>query len=84
MGDFILYGVPVAAVIVALVEMVKRTTGLNARYAALVAVVLGVGLAVLAKLDSPEAGTWLQTVILGLLAGLSAAGLYSGGKALAE
>ncbi len=82
--DLVLYGIPAAGLIVALVEMVKRTVHLDTRWAPLLAVSFGVLLAVLAKLDNPSAGTWLQVVLLGLLAGLSASGLYSGGRALTE
>lgn len=82
--DLILYGVPAAGLIVALVELVKRTTGMDSRYAPIVSVAIGVVLSVAAKLDNPSAGTWFQMILLGLLAGLSASGLYSGGKALAE
>lgn len=81
--ELVIYSVPVAALIVALVELAKRSFGLAARWAAPLAVVLGVLFAVAAKLDQPAMATWLQTVLLGLLTGLSAAGLYSGGKAAA-
>lgn len=80
----VLYGVPAAGLIVALVELVKRSTGLETRWAPLLAVVLGVVLAVAARLDDPSRGTWLEMMLLGLLAGLGASGLYSGGKALTE
>jgi len=84
MDSLVLYGVPAAGLIVALVEVIKRSTGLPSRWAPLLAVGLGIALGVLARLDDPTHGTWLQTILLGLLAGLGASGLYSGGKALAE
>jgi len=81
--DLILYGVPAAGLIVALVEVVKHTVHLDTRWAPLLALGLGVVLAVLLRLEDPTVGTWLQTVLMGLMAGLSAAGFYSGGKAVA-
>lgn len=78
MDNFVLYGIAVAPLIVALVELAKRSTGVCARHAPLLALALGVGFAVAAKLDRPEFGTWLEVVILGLMAGLSASGMYSG------
>ena len=82
--ELVVYSVPVAALIVGLVEMAKRSFRMSARWAAPLAVLLGVIFAAAAKLDQPAMGTWLQVVMLGLLTGLSAAGLYSGGKAMAR
>ena len=82
--ELVVYSVPVAALIVGLVEMAKRSFRMSARRAAPLAVLLGVIFAAAAKLDQPTMGTWLQVVMLGLLTGLSAAGLYSGGKAMAR
>lgn len=79
--ELVVYSVPVAAVIIALVEIAKRSFGLDARWAAPVAVLLGILFAVAAKLDDPGSATWMQSILLGMLTGLSAAGLYSGGKA---
>ena len=84
MGDLQLYGVGGAGLIVALVELLKRGPGLPTRWAGVVAVVIGVVLAALLKLDSPAVGTWLQVLLTGVLSGLSAAGLYSGTKAARE
>jgi len=80
--ELVVYSVPVAALIVGLVEMAKRSFRMSARWAAPLAVLLGVLFAVAAKLDQPTFATWLQAVLLGLLTGLSAAGMYSGGKAV--
>ena len=82
--ELVVYSVPVAALIVGLVEMAKRSFRMSARWAAPLAVLLGVIFAAAAKLDQPTMGTWLQVVMLGLLTGLSAAGLYSGSKAMAR
>ena len=81
--ELVLYSVPIAMLIVALVELVKRTANLDARWAPLLALMLGLAFAVAGKLDSPDSATWLQAALLGLLTGLSAAGLYSGAKATA-
>jgi len=78
--DLVLYGLPIAAVIVGLVELAKGQ-GLPSRYAPVLAVCLGLLFATLGKLDDPTVGTWLQVELLGLITGLSASGLYSGAKA---
>lgn len=80
--DLQLYGVSGAGLIVALVELLKRGPGLPTRWAGVVAVAIGIVLGVLLKLDSPTVGTWLQVVLTGVLSGLSAAGLYSGTRAV--
>lgn len=82
--ELVVYSVPVAALIVGIVEVVKRSTGLEARWAAPLALALGVAFAVAARLDQPQAATWLQSVLLGLLTGLSASGMYSGTRAVAR
>jgi di/tricarboxylate transporter len=61
--------------IVGLVELVKQL-GLPSRYAALVAVALGVGAGFLLTPSDPA-----QAVVVGIMLGLSASGLYSGTKA---
>ena len=78
--DLVIYGLPIAAVIVGLVELAKGQ-GLPSRYAPVLAVVLGLAFATLGRLDDPTVGTWLQVELLGLITGLSASGLYSGAKA---
>ena len=79
-----IYGVAAAGLIIALVEMAKRSFGLTTRYAAPLALALGLILAAFVKLEQPDVGTWLQVELSGALAGLSASGLYSGQKALRE
>jgi hypothetical protein len=73
------YGVLLAPLIVGVVEVAKRA-GLPARLAPLLALALGVGIigAVTAR---PEAA---RVVLWGVMLGLSACGLYSGGRALAR
>lgn len=80
--DLLLVGLPAAVIIAALVEVVKVSVRLDTRWAPLVALALGICLALLARLDDPTLGTWFQTAMLGIVAGLSASGLYSGQKSL--
>jgi hypothetical protein len=82
--DLQVYGVSCVSIIVALVELAKRSFGLPSRFAAPLAVVLGLFFAFLLKLDQPTVGSWLQVELTGLMAGLSASGLYSGVKSVAR
>lgn len=70
---FELYGVGAVALILALVEIVKKI-GLPTRFAPVVALIIGVTLGIIAY------GFTAQGVILGLAAGASAVGVYSGTK----
>jgi len=72
-----------STIIVALVELAKRY-GMAAKWAVLLAVGLGIALAVVAHLAQvqPQVAVWAQVVLGGLLLGLSASGLYSGGRAI--
>jgi hypothetical protein len=77
--NFTVYNIALIPVIIALVGLAKRL-GLNQKFAPIVAVVLGLaaGFVYLAPGDSAKA------VLLGLVAGLSATGLYSGVKNVKE
>lgn len=81
--DLVLFGVPAALVIVALVELAK-SQGLSSRYAAPAALGLGIFFGIIAKMaaGNPEFAGWAEAVFVGILAGLSASGLYSGQKAV--
>ncbi|MCS7295896.1 MAG: hypothetical protein NZ761_10930 [Dehalococcoidia bacterium] len=83
--DAELVSVPMAVLVVGLVEVAKRA-GLPSRYAALVAVLCGVILALLATLAEEAAGArpWVTGIVEGVTVGLVASGLYSGFKALTE
>jgi len=83
--DLLVAGLPASGVIVALVEGAKRL-GLPARWAPLVAVLLGLACGVLAYLGTvaPSVHRWYEAVGGGVILGLSAAGLYSGAKATAS
>ena len=79
--ELTIYAIPIAAVIVGLVELAKGQ-GLPSRYAPVLAVCLGLAFATLGKLDDPSIGRWLEVELLGLITGLSASGLYSGTRAV--
>lgn len=83
--DIMIAGLPASGVIVALVEGAKRL-GLPVRWAPLLAVCLGLLCGVLAQLAAvaPHVHRWYAAAGGGIIVGLSAAGLYSGAKALAE
>lgn len=63
------------AVITGLVQVAKKT-GLNSRFAPILSVVLGIGLTYL------FVGHDTTTLLNGIIASLTASGLYSGGKTL--
>jgi len=72
-----------AGVIVGLVQVAKQS-GMTSRYASLLSVLLGVAGAVGFKAGGVLTDAWPLIVVGGIIAGLSAAGLYSGQKALRE
>lgn len=73
------YGIAAVPVIIALVELAKRI-GLNAKFAPLLALALGiiVGFVYLAP------GDYAKAAWLGVVTGLAATGLWSGAKNVAE
>jgi hypothetical protein len=83
--DLLIAGLPASGVIVALVEGAKRL-GLPVRWAPLLAICLGLLGGVLAQLAAvaPPVHIWYEAAGGGIVLGLSASGLYSGAKALAE
>lgn len=70
------FAVLVAAVM-ALVQLIKGI-GLEAKFAPLVAIVLGIGLSMLAVAGGLLDANYIAAGFQGLIAGLSAVGLYSG------
>lgn len=76
-------GVPISLLIVGLVEAAKRA-GLPSRYAGLAAIGIGVALFVagVATQTWPEFTPWWEAIIAGVIAGLTASGIYSGMKAV--
>lgn len=82
--DLIVVGIPIASAILGITQLAKKL-GVSDRAAAPVAVALGVLFGVLAKLsEDPAVAAWIEPILLGLLTGLAAAGLYSGAKAQIE
>ncbi len=81
-------GLAGAGVVLALVEVLRRTVGeriIKDRFTPVLAIGFGIGLNALIKLDTAvgvEETTWLGTVLLGILTGLAASGLYSGGRTM--
>lgn len=69
----------VVPVVIALVQVVKKF-GINSKYAPVAAIAFGIGLTYLVLPDAILKDVLLQ----GLILGLSASGLYSGGKKLVE
>lgn len=67
--------------VIALVTLIKDL-GLPSKLAPLAAVVLGVALSVLAALSLGTVTNWYETISLGVILGLSAAGLYDGARAV--
>ncbi|AXH48597.1 holin [Microbacterium phage Sansa] len=67
--------------VIALVTLFKDL-GLPSKLSPLVAVVLGVALSVLSALALGPIGNLYETISLGVILGLSAAGLYDGARAI--
>jgi len=75
--------VPVLLLIMALVQVIKIVFGLEeSRYVPLIAIGLGVLFAGGIQLAEmfPGFGEWYTMVVAGIVVGLAASGLYSGGK----
>jgi len=66
----------IAVIVCALVEVAKGM-GINEKFAPLWAIGFGIALSGLALYQSAP---WVQVIFIGIIAGLSAVGLYSGGK----
>ncbi len=75
-------GVGAVGLIVGVVEVVKRTTNLNPKYAPVLSLGLGIG----ASFGYSYYGgaQWFTALIMGLAVGLSAIGGYSGTKNVLE
>jgi len=79
--DFVLYGIPMVAVVIGLVEVLK-SQGMPSRYAPVASLTLGLLFAGLAWCQDPTLGQPLEVALWGIVTGLSASGLYSGQKAV--
>ena len=84
MLNFVVAGVPVALVMVALVQVLKRVFGVEGDRAIPVAVGLGIALSLLNQfaLLWPAFALWYETVIAGVLLGLAACGLFDAAQAV--
>lgn len=71
--------IALAPLVAALTELVKRL-GLPSKYAPLVSIGLGIGL----QFAVAAGVTTIDTALQGLVIGLAASGLYSGGKTLVK
>jgi hypothetical protein len=82
-GELIIAGVPASIVIVSLVQIAKGC-GMPRRYAPLLAIVLGIAVtvAIQVAVALPWLRVWWEALGAGLMLGLSACGLYSGGKSM--
>ena len=83
MMDFVV-GVPAGIVVVALVEAIKRVARIEGDGAIILAIIVGVVVAIGAQAAQmyPQFATWWQTVIAGILLGLTACGLYDAGQSV--
>lgn len=81
--DVLWFGVAAVPIIIALVALLK-TVGMPSKFAPLAAVAWGLIGAVFFHLSGEMNHTIYQALMGGLLAGLGAAGLYSGAKAMTK
>ena len=81
MPDLVLAGIPVLLIIVGLVEYVK-SLGLPAKYAPVVAIVVGIGAGLLneAMVVYPAIEPWVVAAVSGVVVGMAATGLYKVGS----
>jgi len=77
-----LIGLAGAGVVMGLVAAVRQAVNIPSRFTPILSIGLGIGWNVALRGAELGDAAWGATVILGVLSGLSAAGLYSGGKAM--
>lgn len=65
-------------IVVGLVEVVKKI-GMDSKFAPVLSILFGVGAMFLASSMPDQAMTWQAWTLQGIITGLSASGLYSGG-----
>ena len=84
-AGFEIMGISVVAAIIGLIEGLK-TMGMRPRWSLPVAVAIGLLFTLLLQtaIRWPGVRSWVEAVFLGLAIGLSACGLYGGGKALSR
>lgn len=71
-------GISIIPLVLALVEVLKRAVRIPKRYVPLLAIVIGVTFTIIAS------GLTLEAVVLGIVYALSAMGMWSGGKSVAN
>lgn len=83
MGDIIIAGVPASLVIVSLVQAAK-TIGMHRKFAPLLSITLGIVIMLSMQVVRalPWLRAWWEAIGAGIMLGLTACGLYSGGKAM--
>lgn len=86
MLDFVVAGIPAGVVVVALVEAIKRVAKIEGDGAIIVAVIVGLLVALGAQVAAiwPGFAVWWQTAVAGILLGLAACGLYDAGQAVKD
>jgi len=84
MIEFVIAGVPAGLVVVALVEAIKRVARIEGDGAIILAVIFGVVVAVAAQAATiwPAFALWWETVLAGVLLGLSACGLFDASQSV--
>lgn len=78
--DQVIYGFPIAAITIGLVQVIKQASNLEDRFAPLVSLLVAVALTV--GLFASKGALDADAVLAGIVFGLSASGLYSGVSAL--
>lgn len=78
-----LIGLAGAPVVMALVAVLRQAITIPDRYTPLLALALGIVWNVGLRAADMTESTYAVAAVLGILSGLAASGLYSGGKALA-
>jgi hypothetical protein len=83
MGDVLIAGIPASLVIVSLVQAAK-TLGMQRKFSPLLSIALGIALMMSVQVVQvlPWLRAWWEAMGAGVMLGLSACGLYSGGKAM--
>jgi hypothetical protein len=81
--DILVGGASAIVVVTALVEAIKRVAKIEGDGAIIVAVIVGLAVALGAQAAAlwPGFAVWWQTAIAGILLGLAACGLYDAGQA---
>lgn len=73
--DYLIYGFPAVAIVIALVKLIRQV-GIDAKWCPLISVGLGIACGFVMYLHPP----YTQAVVVGVVIGLSACGLYDVGK----